>query len=164
MGGKRRALSESSRLMRYLLLLACTVAPIPALAAEAPAPGEIIVTALAPPRGDAAYDIVTIPADRLNNSASGRIEDVLRDVAGFQQFRRTDSRTANPTSQGATLRALGGNASSRALVVLDGAPVADPFAGYIPWFALAPERLGAVRVTRGAGAGAFGSGALAGTI
>jgi vitamin B12 transporter len=164
MGGKRRALSESSRLMRYLLLLACTVAPIPALAAQAPAPGEIIVTALAPPRGDAAYDIVTIPADRLNNSASGRIEDVLRDVAGFQQFRRTDSRTANPTSQGATLRALGGNASSRALVVLDGAPVADPFAGYIPWFALAPERLGAVRVTRGAGAGAFGSGALAGTI
>ncbi len=126
--------------------------------------GEIIVTALPVPKGDVAYDKVSIPRARLTGSASGRIEDVLRDVGGFQQFRRTDSRTANPTSQGATLRALGGNASSRALVLLDGAPVADPFAGYIPWFALAPERLGAAIVTRGAGAGAFGTGALAGTI
>ncbi len=133
-------------------------------AAAADETGEIVVTALPAPRGDAAYDKVTIARARLTASASGRIEDVLRDVAGFQQFRRTDSRTANPTSQGATLRALGGNASSRTLVLLDGAPVADPFAGYIPWFALAPERLGAAVVTRGAGAGAFGSGALAGTI
>ncbi len=135
-----------------------------AAADEASGGAEIVVTALPVPKGDAAYDKVTIPRDRLTTSASGRIEDVLRDVAGFQQFRRTDSRTANPTSQGATLRALGGNASSRALVLLDGAPVADPFAGYIPWFALAPERLGAATVTRGAGAGAFGTGALAGTI
>ena len=125
---------------------------------------DIVVTALPVARGDAAYDIVVIDRERLTGTASNRIEDALRDVAGFQQFRRTDSRTANPTSQGATLRALGGNASSRALVLLDGAPVADPFAGYIPWFALAPERLGGVRVTRGAGAGAFGTGALAGTI
>ena len=149
--------------MKSVILLGCVALAAPAFAAEADAP-EIVVTALPAARGDAAYDIVTIPHDRLTGSASNRIEDVLRDVAGFQQFRRTDSRTANPASQGATLRALGGNASSRALVVLDGAPVADPFAGYIPWFALAPERFGEVRVTRGAGAGAFGTGALAGTI
>lgn len=125
---------------------------------------DIIVTGLPEPKGDVAYDIVTLTPDRLRASASGRLEDVLRDVAGFQSFRRTDSRAANPTSQGATLRALGGNASSRALVLLDGAPLADPFTGYVPWSALSPGRLGAVRVTRGAGAGAFGTGALAGTI
>ena len=125
---------------------------------------EIIVTGLPEPKGDVAYDVVTLAPDRLRASASGRLEDVLRDVAGFQSFRRTDSRAANPTSQGATLRALGGNASSRALVLLDGAPLADPFTGYVPWSALSPDRLGAVRVTRGAGAGAFGTGALAGTI
>ena len=156
--------------MRCNFLVAASMAfvALPAFAADAidaaADGGEIVVTALPIPRGDAAYDIVSIDRERLTGTGSNRIEDVLRDVAGFQQFRRTDSRTANPTSQGATLRALGGNASSRALVLLDGAPVADPFAGYIPWFALAPERLGAVRVTRGAGAGAFGSGALAGTI
>jgi outer membrane receptor protein involved in Fe transport len=36
--------------------------------------------------------------------------------------------------------------------------------GYIPFSAIAPERLGAIRVTRGGGSGAFGSGAVAGTI
>ena len=58
----------------------------------------------------------------------------------------------------------GGNAASRALVLLDGVPVADPFAGWIPWPALSPSTLGAARVTRGGGAGAFGAGALSGTI
>ena len=127
---------------------------------------EIVVTgtALPQPAGAAAYSSVVIDRARLTGDASGRLEDVLRDAAGFQQFRRSDSRAANPTSQGATLRALGGNASSRALVLLDGVPQADPFAGYIPFSALDPESLGAVRVTRGGGAGAFGAGAVAGTI
>ncbi|QYE36606.1 TonB-dependent receptor [Polymorphobacter sp. PAMC 29334] len=153
--------------MRLLLTLTASASIASPLLADAAAPDtapEIVVTGLPIAKGDTAYDIVSLGHDQLATSASNRIEDVLRDVAGFQQYRRTDSRTANPTSQGATLRSLGGNASSRALVTLDGAPVADPFAGYIPWFALAPERLGNVRVTRGAGAGAFGSGALAGTI
>jgi vitamin B12 transporter len=100
----------------------------------AAAPPEIVVTALAS-KSDVAYDVVTLDRAALVTSPSGRIEDILGLVAGLQQFRRTDSRAANPTSQGATLRALGGNASSRALVLLDGAPVADPFTGYIPWSA-----------------------------
>jgi vitamin B12 transporter len=120
----------------------------------------------APPAaaGAAAYSQVSITRDRLAGTASGRIEDALKDVAGLVAFRRTDSRSANPTSQGVTLRALGGNAASRALVLLDGVPVADPFAGYIPWSAIDPARLAGVRVTRGGGAGAFGAGAVAGTL
>jgi vitamin B12 transporter len=152
---------DLSMRLRLILILGAAVAyPVAATAAVA----EIVVSALPIAKGDSAYDGVVLGHDQLTASGSNRIEDVLRDVAGFQQFRRTDSRTANPTSQGTTLRALGGNAASRALVTLDGAPIADPFAGYIPWFAVAPERLRAIRVTRGAGAGAFGSGALAGTI
>ncbi|MGY6361490.1 TonB-dependent receptor plug domain-containing protein, partial [Proteus mirabilis] len=65
-----------------------------------------------------------IDRTRLTGDASGRVENVLADVAGFQQFRRADSRSANPSAQGVTLRALGGNASSRALVLLDGVPLA----------------------------------------
>lgn len=139
------------------------------LAAQSPptaAVADIVVTGrgLPAPEGTAAYAAVTIDRARLTTDASGRLEDVLRDVAGFQQFRRTDSRAANPTSQGATLRSIGGNASSRALVLLDGVPQADPFASFIPWNVLAPAGLGAVRVTRGGGAGPFGAGAVAGTI
>ena len=111
-----------------------------------------------------AYDVVELDREALLRSASGRIEDVLSSVAGFQQFRRSDSRSSNPSAQGVTLRALGGNATSRSLVLLDGVPMADPFFGYIPLSALAPERLASVRVTRGGGSGAFGAGAVAGTI
>ncbi|WP_294389855.1 TonB-dependent receptor [uncultured Sphingomonas sp.] len=129
-------------------------------------PAEIVVTGqgLAGLAGDAAYDVVTIDRERLTSSASGRLEDVLRDVAGFQQYRRSDARSAHPTSQGATLRGLGGNASSRALVVLDGVPQIDPFGGWVTFTAFDPARLGQVRVTRGGGSGVFGPGALAGTI
>ncbi|WP_086738745.1 TonB-dependent receptor [Erythrobacter colymbi] len=130
------------------------------------APEEIIVTG----RGlDAAlstgiYATTTLERETIIASPSGRIEDVLRGVAGFQQFRRSDSRSSNPSAQGVTLRALGGNATSRALVLLDGVPIADPFFGYIPLSAIAPETLGTIRVTRGGGSGPFGAGALAGTI
>ena len=129
-------------------------------------PDEIIVTG----RGlDAAlstgiYATTTLERETIIASPSGRIEDVLRGVAGFQQFRRSDSRSSNPSAQGVTLRALGGNATSRALVLLDGVPIADPFFGYIPLSAVAPETLGTIRVTRGGGSGPFGAGALAGTI
>jgi vitamin B12 transporter len=111
-----------------------------------------------------AYRSSVISREVLTTGASGRIEDVLATVAGFQQFRRSDSRSANPSAQGVTLRALGGNASSRALVLLDGVPMAHPFFGYIPLSAIAPERLASIRVTHGGGAGAFGAGAVSGTI
>ncbi len=127
---------------------------------------EIVVTGqgLADTPATPAYSSVQIAQEQIETSASGRLEDVLSSVAGFQQFRRSDSRSSNPSAQGATLRALGGNATSRALVLLDGVPVSDPFFGYIPFSAIAPETLDSIRVTRGGGAGPFGSGALAGTI
>ena len=127
---------------------------------------EIVVTGRGLPETPAtpAYDVQVLERDKILSSGSGRIEDVLSSVAGFQQFRRSDSRSSNPSAQGATLRALGGNATSRALVLLDGVPMADPFFGYIPFSAIVPERLSMVRVTRGGGAGAFGAGAIAGTI
>lgn len=112
----------------------------------------------------AAYSAITMVRDRNAGSASGRIEDVLGNLAGLQQFRRSDSRSANPTAQGVTLRGLGGNASSRTLVVLDGVPVTDPFFGHVPFSALPWERLNRVTLIRGGGVGAFGAGAVAGTI
>ena len=141
------------------------IAPASAIAAPAQ-DTEIVVTGrgLALPPAAAAYDAVDLPAERLAQAASGRIEDALSAVAGFQQFRRSDSRSANPSAQGVTLRALGGNATSRTLVLLDGVPQADPFFGYIPLSAIDPGSLAAARVTRGGGTGAFGSGAVAGTI
>src|SRR3712207_8802673 len=47
------------------------------------------------------------------------LDDALRQVAGFQLFRRAGSRTANPTTQGVSLRATGASGASRALVLAD---------------------------------------------
>ena len=148
---------------RPLLFLLLLAGAAPALAQ---AEDEIIVTGrgLGAAPGDAVYDIVSLDRGELAASASDRLENVLLSIPGFQLFRRSDARSANPTSQGATLRALGGNASSRALLILDGVPQTDPFGGWVSWPAYDPQRLGAVRVTRGGGSGVDGPGALAGTI
>jgi vitamin B12 transporter len=127
---------------------------------------EIVVTGrgLEESPGDRAYDIVTIDRGRIEANASDRLESILADVAGLQQFRRSDSRSANPTSQGISLRGIGGNASSRALLILDGVPQADPFGGWIAFPAYATGRLGRIRVARGGGSGYQGPGALVGTV
>lgn len=140
--------------------VALILLPLPVLAQE------IVVTGrgLDAPPGEAAYAVAEIDRERLAESASGRFEDMLRDAAGAAQFRRADSRSAHPTAQGITLRGLGGNASSRALLLLDGVPQADPFGGWVPFPAYLPERLASVRITRGGGSGYQGAGALAGTI
>lgn len=164
--------------------LACTVAsclalalvslPSSVLAADAGSDtagdalrGEpIVVTGegLAATPAAPAYNTQTITAEQLSRTASGRLDDALLNAAGVQQFRRADSRATNPSAQGITLRSLGGNATSRTLVLLDGVPMADPFFGYIPFSAIDPERLASVRVQRGGGSGAFGAGAVAGTV
>ncbi|UIJ44240.1 TonB-dependent receptor [Sphingomonas cannabina] len=149
--------------MRSIVGIPLLLAAAPALAQEAP---DIVVTGqgLEEQPGERGYDTVTIDRAEIEASASSRLEDVLRDVAGLQQFRRSDSRSANPTSQGITLRGIGGNASSRALLILDGVPQSDPFGGWVAFPAYALDRLGAIRVTRGGGSGYAGAGALAGTV
>ncbi|WP_439544615.1 TonB-dependent receptor [Sandarakinorhabdus sp.] len=152
-------------MMRLTLLATLMFTAAPALAADAE---EALITVtgkgLKDLPGDAALSLVVIDRDRILNTGSNRLESVLADIAGQQQFRRSDSRSANATSQGITLRGLGGNASSRALLVLDGVPQADPFGGWVAFPAYATGRLDRIRVTRGGGSGYWGPGALAGTI
>jgi outer membrane receptor protein involved in Fe transport len=98
------------------------------------------------------------------NVDSGRIETSLLNVPGLQQFRRSDARTANPTSQGITLRGLGGNASSRALLFLDDVPQADPFGGWVSWPGYDALNLASIRVRKGGGQVAAGPGAVSGVV
>jgi outer membrane receptor protein involved in Fe transport len=133
---------------------------------RAPVPPQVIIVngsgALSPSDSDRVQGASVI--SDLDPGLGARIENRLRDEAGIVQFRRSDGRTAHPTSQGVTLRGLGGNASSRALVTLDGVPQADPFGGWVAWSAYDAINLGGIIVTRGGGSGVDGPGALAGTI
>jgi outer membrane receptor protein involved in Fe transport len=136
-----------------------------ALPPDSPAE-TIVVTARALPDAAAerGYSVQTIEDAALRNAPTSQLDQLLKQVPGLQLFRRSDARSAHPTSQGVTLRALGGNASSRALLLLDGVPQADPFGGWINWPAYDPAGLAEVRVVRGGGSVAHGAGALAGTI
>ena len=100
----------------------------------------------------------------LDATASGFLDDALRQVVGFSLFRRTGSRTANPTAQGVSLRGLGASGASRALVLADGIPLNDPFGGWVYW--ARQPRLGVERleVLRGGAADLYGSGALGGVV
>ena len=129
------------------------------MADAAPVEQIIIVTGRGIEADDGLAATRTIGRAEIERSASGRMEDVLRDVAGLASFRRSDSRSAHPTSQGLTLRGLGGNAASRVTLMLDGVPQADPFGGWIAFGALDPHAIDRIRITRGGGIDA-----VAGTI
>lgn len=129
-------------------------------------PAAIVITgqSLPEPRADRVYKVERIGRRRIEQSPTHELDQLLKDIPGVQLFRRSDARSGHPTSQGVTLRALGGNASSRALLVLDGVPQTDPFGGWVNWPAYDPSDLSEIRVVRGGGSVANGPGALAGTI
>ncbi len=115
--------------------------------------------ALNDPIGDEAFNITSIEPN-----SQFRLENILRKTPSLQQFRASDARSANPTSQGVTLRGLSANAASRALVLLDGVPQSDPFGGWVAWPGYDALPIAKTRIKRGGGSGADGQGALAGTI
>ncbi len=92
------------------------------------------------------------------------VDDILRQVPGFSLFRRSDSRSANPGSQGLSLRGLGPSGASRALVLEDGIPLVDPFGGWVYWDRVPPVALASAEVFRGGISDLYGSDALGGVV
>ena len=125
---------------------------------------DIVVTAarLPPAASEAAFSVVRIGQERLSREA--RLDEALRSVPAVSLFRRTSSLAANPTTQGISLRAIAPSGAGRTLVTLDGAPLNDPFGGWVIWSQLATQSLSGLDVVRGAGAGPYGAGALTGVI
>ena len=117
---------------------------------------------LAPLGGEAAFSAVQVGPEILKTTP--RLDQALESTPGVSLFRRTTSLSANPTTQGVSLRAIAGSGAGRALVTLDGAPVNDPFGGWVIWTALPSEGLAGATIVRGAGAGPYGAGALTGVI
>lgn len=92
------------------------------------------------------------------------IDDVLRQAPGFSLFRRSGSLTANPTTQGVSLRGVGANGASRALVMYDGVPLNSPFGGWVYWNRVPRVGIESVQIFNGATSDLYGSGALGGVI
>lgn len=141
-------------------------ADMQALPPPDPPQQAIVVTGRALPRvrSERLSQSETVSADEVRRAPSQQLDRLLERFAGVQLFRRSDARSAHPTSQGVTLRGLGGNAASRVQLVLDGVPQSDPFGGWVAWPAFGTSDLAEVRVTRGGGSVVNGPGSLGGTI
>lgn len=108
--------------------------------------------------------IVTLSKDEVKSNASPVIDDVLRQTVGFSLFRRSNSRNANPTTQGASFRGIGSSGASRSLILLEGVPLNDSFGGWILWNRVSTVAIERVEVLRGGASSLYGSSALSGTI
>jgi outer membrane receptor protein involved in Fe transport len=114
--------------------------------------------------GESLPSVAVLTSRELAATAAPALDEALRQVPGFTLFRRLGGRWANPTTQGPTLRGLGGSGAARALVLDDGVPLNDPFGGWVHWGRVPLSSLDQVEVRRGGGSHLFGSGALAGVI
>jgi outer membrane receptor protein involved in Fe transport len=106
--------------------------------------------------------VAVLPRAALAVTAAPTLDDALRQVVGFSLFRRIGSRTANPTIQGVSLRGLGASGASRALVLMDGLPINDPFGGWVYWGRVPKLEVERLEVLRGGSSDLYGSGALGG--
>jgi outer membrane cobalamin receptor len=127
--------------------------PVVISAMRAPTPATSIPLAVRPIEGADFAEGPYLSADA-----------VLMEAPEFSLFRRNTSLTANPTSQGVSLRGLGPSGTSRSLVVLDGLPLNDPFGGWIPWSMVPDGAIARAEVIPFGGAAAWGNAALSGVI
>jgi outer membrane receptor protein involved in Fe transport len=134
--------------------------------APAPLSEQVTVTAtrMETRLGETPASVVSISFNELSTTAAVTLDDALRQVAGFSLFRRAGSRTANPTSQGVSLRGTGASGASRALVLADGVPLNDPFGGWVYWSRVPRSSVENIEVLRGGASHLYGSAALGGVV
>jgi outer membrane receptor protein involved in Fe transport len=114
--------------------------------------------------GQTPASIVVLDRQTLETTAAQTIDDSLRQVAGFTLFRRSSSKTTNPTTQGANLRGIGGSGAARTSVLFDGISLNDAFGGWTYWSRVPSIAIEQIEVLRGGASSLYGSSALSGAI
>jgi outer membrane receptor protein involved in Fe transport len=127
---------------------------------------SIVVTAYRTPldSSDSPASTRVLDSQQLNQSAATALDDKLRQISGFELYRRSSSLVANPTTEGVSLRGLGSTAASRSLVVFDNVPLNDPYGSWIHWEELPELVVGSVEDVRGGASDLYGSSAIGGVI
>jgi outer membrane receptor protein involved in Fe transport len=139
------------------------------LADAPPAPEEkqkveetILVTATRSERAISELPVsaTVIREDEIKAAPVRSVDDLVRNIPGVH-LTLVSASGSTPNNQRLSMRGLGGN---RALVLLDGIPIHDPYSGIVQWQKVPLDSLRQVEVVRGGGASLFGNFALGGTI
>lgn len=127
---------------------------------------QVMVTAARTPTpiGETPVSSIQLSQEDLRATPALTLDDTLRQVPGFSLFRRNSSRTANPTTLGVSLRGLGANGASRALVLEDGIPLNDPFGSWVYWDRVPDVSVESVEVAQEGASSLYGSEALGGVV
>ncbi len=103
----------------------------------------------------------TVVTEAEIRSAPARsVDDLVRTIPGVH-MPLVSASGSTPSNQRLSMHGLGG---SRALVLLDGIPLHDPYSGTVQWQKVPLESLRQIEVVRGGNASLFGNFALGGTI
>ncbi len=155
-----------------LLLVLDLAAPRPALGDEPAVPSaggaapeeEIVVTATRGPRPlrNVPSAVTVLPRAEVERSPTKTTDELLVNVPAFGLFRRSSSMAADPTSQGVNLRGVSLSGISRSLVLVDGVPSNDAFAGWVNWRSVPAIGIQRVEVVPGGGSALYGNYALGG--
>jgi outer membrane receptor protein involved in Fe transport len=127
---------------------------------------SVMVTAnrTATPLGETPASDIKLTESSLQALPALTLADKLRQVPGFSLFRRTSSMNANPTTMGLSLRGLGANGASRALVLEDGIPINDPFGSWVYWDRVPEAAVQSVEVAEEGASSLYGSEAMGGVV
>lgn len=113
---------------------------------------------------DQPMSISVVDRKEIEQTPAQSLDDVLRTVPGIN-LPLTASYQNHPTANFVSMRGLGGGHHIvRALVLLDGIPINDPFFGYVQWNRVPMDNIERVEIVRGAGASLWGNYAMGGVI
>ncbi|HEY7410206.1 MAG TPA: TonB-dependent receptor plug domain-containing protein, partial [Vicinamibacteria bacterium] len=112
---------------------------------------EILVTATRTeqPAGALPGAVTVLQREEVLASGARTADEVLRRVPGFALFRDTSSVAVSTPTLSVSFRGLGGTSASRALVLVDGVPMNDPFGGWVHWPRVPVQSIERVEVVRG---------------
>lgn len=132
--------------------------------AAARADVTISITQSATRLSETPASVVVLTRETLATTAAQNIDDQLRQIPGFNLFRRSSSKTTNPTAQGANLRGLSGSGAARTGVQLDGVSINDAFGGWTYWTRVPKSSVEQIEALRGGASQFYGDAALSGAI
>jgi len=122
----------------------------------------VLVTATRSERAvsDLPVSATVVTEEEIRATPARSVDDLIRDIPGVHMSVISGS-GSTPNNQRLSMRGLGG---TRALVLLDGIPIHDPYSGIVQWQKVPLDSLRQVEVVRGGNASLFGNFALGGTI
>jgi len=109
---------------------------------------------------DQPMSVTVVEKEQIQETPANSLDDVLRTTVGIN-VPLISSYQIHPTGNSFSMRGLGG---IRALVMLDGVPINDPFFGYVQWNRVPMENIERVEVVRGASASMWGNYAMGGVV